>query len=100
MRESPLRIFVGNIDFAITEPELGHLLTSYGVVRSIHIMQDRETGRPRGFGFVDMPNDIAARAAMSGLQGAMLGGRTLTVNEARQWGARGGPRRAPRRPRQ
>ena len=50
-----MRIFVGNIDFATTEPELGQLFASYGVVRSVQIMQDRETGRPRGFGFVDMP---------------------------------------------
>ena len=90
-----MRIFVGNIDFVTTEPELGHLFASYGVVRSVQIMQDRATGRPRGFGLVDMPNAIEARAAIAGLQGATLGGRTLSVNEARP---REGEER-PRRPR-
>src|SRR5262245_5489724 len=94
-----MRIFVGNIDFATTETELSQLFESYGVVRSVQMMQDRETGRPRGFGFVEMPNAIEARAAIAGLQGASLGGRTWTVSEARPREERDGPRREPRRPR-
>ena len=88
-----MRIFVENVDFTITEAELVQLFESYGVVRHVQIMTDRETGRPRGFGFVEMPNAIEARAAIAGLQGTTLGGRALTVSEARQREERGGPRR-------
>ena len=57
---------------------------------------DRDTGRPRGFGFVEMPDATEAQAAIAGLNGASLGGRPLTVNEARPREERGGPRRGPR----
>jgi RNA recognition motif-containing protein len=71
----------------------------YGIVHRVYLPQDRETGRPRGFGFVDMPNATEAHAAMVGLKGTSLGGRTLHVSEARPREERGGARREPRRPR-
>ena len=86
-----MHIFVGNLEFSATEQDVRQLFERYGVVDTVRIMTDRETGRPRGFGFVEMPDDTA-RAAITGLQGAALGGRTLNVNEAR-------PRRRPRRER-
>ena len=82
-----------NLAYVTTEDELSHLFESYGVVESVRIITDRETGRSRGFAFVEMPNGTEARAAMAGLNGTELGGRTLTVNEARPREERGGPRR-------
>jgi cold-inducible RNA-binding protein len=79
-----MRIFVGNLAFTTTEEELNQLFESYGIVEHAQILQDRETGRSRGFGFVEMPNAPEAQAAIDGLNGTQLGGRTLTVNEARQ----------------
>ena len=78
-----MHIFVGNLEFSATEQDVRQLFERYGVVDTVRIMTDRETGRPRGFGFVEMPDDTAARAAITGLQGTALGGRTLNVNEAR-----------------
>jgi len=78
-----MRIFVGNLAFTTTEEELHQFFEPYGIVERVQIMTDRETGRPRGFGFVEMPAARAARAAIAGLQGTPLGGRTLSVNEAR-----------------
>lgn len=88
-----MEIFVGNLAYTTTEPELRQLFEPYGVVERIHIPQDRETGRPRGFGFVTMPNGPEAQAAITGLQGATLEGRALSINEARPREDRGGPRR-------
>ena len=79
-----MEIFVGNLAYTATEEEVRQLFASYGMVERVHIPQDRETGRPRGFGFVTMPNGTEAQAAIAGLQGAMLGERTLNINEARQ----------------
>ena len=76
-------IFVGNLTFTTTEEELAQLFHPYGEIASVRIMTDRETGRSRGFGFVEMPNAIEANAAIAGLDGTALGGRALTVNEAR-----------------
>jgi cold-inducible RNA-binding protein len=90
-----VNIFVGNLAFTTTEQTLRDLFEPYGMVEMVRIMTDRETGRSRGFGFVEMPDSTAARAAIAGLQGQELDGRTLTVNEARP---REG-RREPRRPR-
>jgi RNA recognition motif-containing protein len=89
-------IFVGNLAYTTTEDELSQLFESYGEIERVQILTDRETGRPRGFGFVEMPNTTEAKAAIAGLNGTSLGGRTLTVNEARQ---REGEDR-PQRPRQ
>jgi cold-inducible RNA-binding protein len=88
-----VRIVVGNIDWAITADALHHLFYGYGTVESVQMLTDRETGRPRGFGFVEMPNATAAQAAIEGLNGTSLGGRALTVTEARQREGQGRPRR-------
>jgi cold-inducible RNA-binding protein len=79
-----MRIFVGNIAWTTTEDELHHLFYGYGAVESVRIMTDRETGRSRGFAFVDMPDATEAQAAIEGLNGTAHAGRPLTVNEARQ----------------
>ena len=93
--DSDVNIFVGNVAFTTTEQTLRDLFATYGAVDTVRIMTDRETGRSRGFGFVEMPDDTAARAAIAGLQGHELDGRALTVNEARPRE----DRREPRRPR-
>jgi RNA recognition motif-containing protein len=76
------KIYVGNLPFSATEGELRELFSQHGTVQSVSLVSDRETGRPRGFGFVEMPDD-AAQAAIRALDGTDLGGRTLRVNEAR-----------------
>ena len=95
-----MNIFVGNLAFTATADEVRQLFEGYGTVETVNILMDRDTGRPRGFGFVEMPNGTEARAAIAGLNGKDLGGRSLTVNEARPreegGGQRGGPRRGPR----
>ena len=83
-KERAVNIFVGNIAFSVTEQDLRELFAPYGVVDRISLITDRETGRPRGFGFVEMADDTAAKAAIAGLQGTELAGRALNVNEARQ----------------
>ena len=94
-----MNIFVGNLNWATTEDELEELFAPYGRVDRAEIITDRYTGRSRGFGFVEMPDASAAQAAIDGLNGTSVGGRSLTVNEARQREDQGGPRREPRRPR-
>lgn len=83
-------VFVGNMNFQTTEAELRALFEPFGQVSRVHIAMDRETGRARGFAFVEMPNDEEAAKAMSGLDGKEVGGRALKVNEARPKGASGG----------
>jgi len=83
-------IYVGNLPFNSSEDEVRELFAQHGDVQSVKLITDRETGRPRGFGFVEMEND-AAMAAISKLDGTEFGGRTLRVNEARDRGER--PRR-------
>ena len=78
----PKTIYVGNLPFSATEDEVRDAFAEYGNVLSVKLINDRETGRPRGFGFVEM-NDSEAEAAIAGLQGAVLGERNLNVNEAR-----------------
>jgi cold-inducible RNA-binding protein len=78
-----MNIFVGNLAFTTTEEELERLFESYGIVNRAQVITDQETGHSRGFGFVEMPDATEAQAAMAGLNGTSLGGRTLTVNEAR-----------------
>ncbi|HKA56339.1 MAG TPA: RNA-binding protein [Candidatus Binatia bacterium] len=94
-----MNIFVGNLNWETTEAELEQLFYAYGTVESVRIMTDRVTGRPRGFGFVEMPDANEAQAAIEGLNGSSLAGRALTVNEARQREDRNAPRREPRRER-
>ena len=74
-------IYVGNLPWKTTEEEIKELFNKFGEVLSVKIIKDRETGRPRGFGFVDMEN---ADAAISELNGKDFGGRALRVNEARE----------------
>jgi len=76
------KIYVGNLPFTATESEVRELFARHGQVHSITLIEDRETGRPRGFGFVEM-DDAAADAAISSLKGHAMGGRTLNINEAR-----------------
>ncbi len=77
------RIYVGNLPFKVTEDEIRALFSRHGDVHSVDIITDRESGRPRGFGFVEM-DDEAAQAAIGALDGAEMGGRNLRVNEAKQ----------------
>ena len=85
-------IFVGNLDFHATEESLRSLFERYGVVNSARIMTDRETGRSRGFAFVEMANETEADQAINALNGYTLDGRALNVNEARPKGESGPPR--------
>ena len=91
-----MHIFVGNLAYTSTEADVRQLFESYGTVDTVRLMTDRDTGRPRGFGFVEMPNATEAQAAITGLHGTSLDGRPLTVNEARAREERGEPRRGPR----
>jgi RNA recognition motif-containing protein len=88
-----MKLYVGNLSFKATEQELHELFSQYGQVSSAQLVMDRETGRPRGFGFVEFPNDEEAQAAIAALNGQNFGGRDLTVNEAKPregGGGRGG----------
>ena len=76
------KIYVGNLPFSATEEELNGLFAAHGEVESVALITDRETGRPRGFGFVEM-SDEGAASAIAALDGTELGGRNLRVNEAR-----------------
>jgi len=88
--EAPTRrVFIGGLPFTTSRDELRQLFEAYGVVEHVHLMTDWETGRSRGFAFVTMADAHEARAAMAGLNGIALGGRTVTVSEARE---REGPR--------
>ena len=78
-----MNIYVTNLAYTTTEEELSQLFEPYGSVESVRIITDRDTGRSRGFGFVEMPDATEARAAIAGLNGTALGGRALTVDEAR-----------------
>ena len=95
------KIFVGNLDFGATEDSISELFESQGTVESVKLMTDRDTGRSRGFAFVEMADADAERAIKS-LNGTNFGGRALNVNEARPKVERGGgrdesrSRRAPR----
>jgi RNA recognition motif-containing protein len=91
------KIYVGNFSFSMTESELRSLFERHGSIESATIATDRDTGRSRGFGFVSMPNDEEAEKAMAALNGKDLGGRTLTVNEARPQTQRSGFRDGGRR---
>ncbi len=97
------KIFVGNLSFSLGEAELRQLFEQKGAVESITVMRDNDTGRSRGFAFVEMASDEAAKKAIAELNGYSVDGRNLTVNEARPkperrggfggGGGRGGQRR-------
>jgi cold-inducible RNA-binding protein len=76
-------LYVGNLPHSTTEAELRNLLEAYGTVEKVTLMTDRDTGQSRGFGFVEMANASDADKAIATLNGSDLGGRTLTINEAR-----------------
>ena len=78
-----MRIYVGNFSYEMTEQELREAFEAHGQVQEVNMITDRETGRPKGFGFVEMPTSAEAQAAISALNGKEFGGRTITVNEAR-----------------
>jgi RNA recognition motif-containing protein len=82
-------IFVGNLSFGATENSIRSLFESYGTVDRVSIVTDRDTGRSRGFGFVEMPNDQEGDQAITRLNGAELDGRAINVNEARPRAERG-----------
>ena len=83
-------IFVGNLDFGATEESVRSLFEQYGAVERVSVMKDRDTGRSRGFGFVEMTNADEADRAINALNGTAFGGRPLNVNEARPKGEGGG----------
>ena len=78
-----MRIFVGNIPYTTTGDDLSELFGEFGEVNDARVITDRGTGRSKGFGFVDLPNDSDANEAMKSLNGSDFNGRPLTVNEAR-----------------
>jgi RNA recognition motif-containing protein len=87
-----MKMYVGNLSFNTTESQLQELFAAFGSVQSASLVMDRDTGRPRGFGFVEMNNDAEANAAMAKLNGSMVDGRNLTVNEAKPREGGGGGR--------
>lgn len=86
-------LYIGNMSFKTTEAELRAMIEPFGAITRIHMAMDRETGRPRGFAFVEMANDEEAAKAIAGLNGKEVDGRSLKVNEARpKERSAGGPR--------
>ena len=84
------KIYVGGLPYSTTEQQLNDLFAAHGAVTSSRIITDKFTGQSRGFGFVEMSSDAEAQAAITALNGTELGGRTLTVNEARPQEPRSG----------
>ncbi len=78
-----MNIYVGNMPYSTSEEELNALFGTHGSVSRVHIVMDRETGRAKGFAFVEMPNDAEAKAALEAINGISMGGRALVVTEAR-----------------
>ena len=85
-----MKMYVGNLAWSVTKADLEGLFGGYGAVRSVEVIMDRETGRSRGFGFVEMDSQEAAQQAMQALNGSDFQGRNLTVNEARERSPRPG----------
>ena len=79
-----MNIFVGSLPFKVEESELKEVFEEFGEVTSVKIITDRETGRSKGFGFIEMPDDEAAQKAISEVNGAELYGRTIVVNQAEE----------------
>jgi cold-inducible RNA-binding protein len=92
------KLYVGNLPFEVSETELQELFAQAGTVESVHLVRDQMTGRARGFAFVEMSTDSEAQKAITDLHQHQLGGRTLTVNEARPKEARSGGFGGDRRP--
>jgi RNA recognition motif-containing protein len=92
------KLYVGNLSYGVTDSDLSKLFEPHGTVESAQVIMDRDTGRSKGFGFVEMKTEQEAQAAIAALNGQDMGGRALTVNEARPkteggrgGGGRGGP---------
>lgn len=90
------KLYVGNLSYGVTSATLEQLFAEFGTVRSAEVIQDRDTGRSKGFGFVEMADDNAAVEAIRGLHEKEHDGRPLTVNEAKPREDRGGGRGGPR----
>ncbi len=86
------KLYVGNLPWSITDDALAEMFTEFGTVTSAQVVQDRETGRSRGFGFVEIQDDDAAQRAIDSLHDKEVGGRRLTVNEAKPREGGGGGR--------
>ncbi len=86
------KLYVGNLGYGVTDSDLEKMFAPHGTVESVQVIMDRDTGRSKGFGFVEMKTDQEAQAAIAALNGQDSGGRPLTVNEAkpRTEGGRGG----------
>ena len=84
------KLYCGNLSFNVTSSDLDQLFGQFGTVQSAEVISDRDTGRSKGFGFVEMGSDAEAQAAIAGVNGTEHDGRTLTVNEARPKENRGG----------
>jgi RNA recognition motif-containing protein len=86
------KLYVGNLDYGVTDGDLAKMFEPHGTVESAQVIMDRDTGRSKGFGFVEMKTEQEAQAAITAMNGQPSGGRTLTVNEARPKaeGGRGG----------
>jgi RNA recognition motif-containing protein len=88
-----MKLYVGNLPYNTSEDDLRTLFSQYGNVESVAVITDRDTGRSKGFGFVEFPDDSEAKNAIQALSGQQYGGRALTVNEARpKTGGAGGGR--------
>ena len=84
------KLYCGNLSFNVTSSDLDQMFSQFGTVQSAEVINDRDTGRSKGFGFVEMGSDAEAQAAIAGINGTEHDGRTLTVNEARPKENRGG----------
>jgi RNA recognition motif-containing protein len=84
------KLYVGNLSYDVTDSTLEQMFAAHGTVQSAQVIMDRDTGRSKGFGFVEMGSDQEAQAAIAALNGQQVGGRSLTVNEARPREDRGG----------
>lgn len=90
------RLYVGNLSYSSTEDDIREAFSNHGEVSSVHLVTDRDTGQPRGFGFVEMANDDQAQQAIAAMNGFDLSGRALVVNEARPRPERSGGGGRPR----
>lgn len=89
------KLYVGNLAYSVRDDELNQAFSQFGMVQSAKVMMDRETGRSKGFGFVEMGSDAEAQAAIQGLNGQAISGRAIVVNEARPREERPGGFRSP-----
>jgi len=84
------KLYVGGLDYGVTDSALEQMFAPFGTVESAQVIMDRDTGRSKGFGFVEMKTEQEAKAAIAGVNGQQSGGRSLTVNEAKPREDRGG----------